>query len=1071
MSNKGQMKNKQDKKRCAILVVGMHRSGTSAVAESLAGLGVDFGDNLIPAAADNLGGFWEDAGVVALNDQLLALANMRWHSAREFNWKALAGDNGRAFKAKAEELIKSQFSRSELWGLKDPRLCRLLPFWLEVLKSLSIEVKCISVIRNPFSVSQSLMRRNYFSIDQACWLWLRHVVESYRAMASVSDVTTIEYDQFIESPAVALHSIQEDMGLICKTEVDTSLIKKDQRNHSGRLDIDSQSYGIVAVAKNLYSVMAGEGFRKLATNPAFKKAIDAAEAEMQTMEKSAHYIDLIADTLDTKKSSEIKWMEERIQALDESKKEQELLLRDKDNYIVKLGSDHNERESWLAEKNEQLNSILAEQTKLLVEKDEYIINLTGENQERINWLERQIEQLDALLVKQASAMEVKDDLIASLRADRSIFYFFIQMYKKISHTLYRILYRLFKIPFLPQSLKSKIVSGVRHYRDRVFTKYNGDSYRKSLQFLARERSTTLLSKASKSERSNKQELVPFLDISVVTFNSEKWVERFFDSLESQSYPLSKVSLHFVDHGSSDNTVEEISQFITKLEKKFARAVIHERPNLGFGAGHNYVLEQSEQEFTLVTNIDIEFEVDTISSLVSTAVDDGEKVASWECRQKPYEHPKYYDPVTLETAWSSHACILLRNSAYREVGGYEKKIFMYGEDVELSYRFRDAGYSIKYVPKAVVWHYTYEYENQVKPIQYFGSTLANAYIRMRYGNWRNILEIIPIYGFLLCRGGEFHGARKGLLKNVLKIINNSPYFILKRKKSKLNFPFRGWDYEMQRDGAFYNNVKLPEAPPLVSVITRTYAGRERWLVEAVASVLNQTYPRVELIVVEDGGDSQKDLIEEVAGTFSQGKILRYAAQPKNGRSYNGNAGLAMATGEYMMFLDDDDLLFPDHIEVLVNELLGNPDVSAAYALSWEVDTDTCEKNLSNEAHYKEMSYKTPGVFRQEFSVDAIRHHNFIPIQAIIFKRELYDFHGGFDVEMDQLEDWNLWVRYSSNADFLHVPKTTSLFRTPYDLEERARRHSLLNAAYETAIEKQNKFLKEVKDSRLQGCESR
>ena len=145
---------------------------------------------------------------------------------------------------------------------------------------------------------------------------------------------------------------------------------------------------------------------------------------------------------------------------------------------------------------------------------------------------------------------------------------------------------------------------------------------------------------------------------------------------------------------------------------------------------------------------MEFEPNSIINLVTFAQQDSAETASWEMRQKPYEHPKYYDPKTLETTWSSSACILFRKEAIDKIGGYEKRIFMYGEDVELSYRLRDHGYKLKYYPKAVCWHYTYEEENEVKPIQFLGSTLANVYIRLRYGSIKDILKGYFLYFRLL-----------------------------------------------------------------------------------------------------------------------------------------------------------------------------------------------------------------------------------------------------------------------------------------------------------------------------------
>lgn len=97
-------------------------------------------------------------------------------------------------------------------------------------------------------------------------------------------------------------------------------------------------------------------------------------------------------------------------------------------------------------------------------------------------------------------------------------------------------------------------------------------------------------------------------------------------------------------------------------------------------------------------------------------------------------------------------------------------------------------------------------------------------------------------------------------------------------------------------------------------------------------------------------------------------------------------------------------------------------------------------------YTEELFNTPSLFHQEWNYEVLSDHNFIPIQAILFKRCLYEQRGGFDVELDQLEDWNLWLRFGFGNRFSYVPKTTSLFRSPADFSVRAARHELLHLAY-------------------------
>ena len=220
----------------------------------------------------------------------------------------------------------------------------------------------------------------------------------------------------------------------------------------------------------------------------------------------------------------------------------------------------------------------------------------------------------------------------------------------------------------------------------------------------------------------------FLDISIVVFNSSQWFQKFFNSLENQNFPLDNIRILIRDNGSSDESLSWIEKYKFENENKYLDISIESGLNVGFGRGHNENLKLAESDFFLVTNVDLEFEADTIVQLIDSASKDEQDVVQWECRQKPFEHPKHYNPATGDTLWCSSACTLFRTQALRTVGGYEPRLFMYGEDVELSYRLRDHGYRLRYIPKATVWHYTYEEAAQVKPMQFLGSTYANVLLR-------------------------------------------------------------------------------------------------------------------------------------------------------------------------------------------------------------------------------------------------------------------------------------------------------------------------------------------------------
>lgn len=165
----------------AILVLGMHRSGTSAITRVLNLLGVELGSRLMPAAAgNNEGGFWEHLGVVEIHDALLHALGRSWHDLRPLPDGWLRSDPARAAKIKLTTLIESDFADSPLWAVKDPRLCRLLPLWSEILAELRVEPCVVMVLRHPDEVARSLRDRDRFPPAQGRLSWLEHVADAER---------------------------------------------------------------------------------------------------------------------------------------------------------------------------------------------------------------------------------------------------------------------------------------------------------------------------------------------------------------------------------------------------------------------------------------------------------------------------------------------------------------------------------------------------------------------------------------------------------------------------------------------------------------------------------------------------------------------------------------------------------------------------------------------------------------------------------------------------------------------------------------------------------------------------
>ncbi|UGB45001.1 glycosyltransferase [Frateuria edaphi] len=173
--------NREKNQSRALLIAGMHRSGTSALTRLVNLHGAELGARLTPAAEDNAKGFWENQAVVDFHERLLAQLGSAWDDPRPLpdDWLKLAVDAGYA--DELLELIEREFGQAPLWAVKDPRICRFLPLWLSALKRTGTEVGVVVAFRQPSEVIASLNRRNDLGAPVGATLWLRHLAESVAA--------------------------------------------------------------------------------------------------------------------------------------------------------------------------------------------------------------------------------------------------------------------------------------------------------------------------------------------------------------------------------------------------------------------------------------------------------------------------------------------------------------------------------------------------------------------------------------------------------------------------------------------------------------------------------------------------------------------------------------------------------------------------------------------------------------------------------------------------------------------------------------------------------------------------
>lgn len=205
-----------------VIVLGMHRSGTSALTRAISLLGFDLGNELLPPQADNPKGFFENHEVYAFNQVALQRFGVRWDNlvfsgpgdARYWAGSDLVDD--------AWKIYQDNFARSQRWVLKDPRMCVLMPLWRQALtRDKELSLKYVLALRNPAETVSSLMRRGeavpklyrYTKDRTAGYLfWLLY---THAAMTNLDPAATIvtDFDRLMAAPGKEVRRIAGFLGV------------------------------------------------------------------------------------------------------------------------------------------------------------------------------------------------------------------------------------------------------------------------------------------------------------------------------------------------------------------------------------------------------------------------------------------------------------------------------------------------------------------------------------------------------------------------------------------------------------------------------------------------------------------------------------------------------------------------------------------------------------------------------------------------------------------------------------------------------------------------------------------
>jgi hypothetical protein len=247
--------------RRALVVLGMHRSGTSAMTRTLSLLGAALPQSLPAAGEDNPTGFWEPWPVALLNDEILQALDSEWDDVFAFRPRHYLSNFDNFYLGRAVDLLEQEFNGSEVIALKDPRISVLTSFWDRALQEAGFSAHYIIMVRNPLEVAESLRARNGFPREKSLLLWSSYMIAADRDTRD-RERTFVSYDQLMDDWRAVRERIEAGAGFplprntaAAAIDIDRFLDRKLRHHQAAPADLFSRS-DVPEDIKGLYRIFS-----------------------------------------------------------------------------------------------------------------------------------------------------------------------------------------------------------------------------------------------------------------------------------------------------------------------------------------------------------------------------------------------------------------------------------------------------------------------------------------------------------------------------------------------------------------------------------------------------------------------------------------------------------------------------------------------------------------------------------------------------------------------------------------------------------------------------------------------
>ena len=426
-------------------------------------------------------------------------------------------------------------------------------------------------------------------------------------------------------------------------------------------------------------------------------------------------------------------------------------------------------------------------------------------------------------------------------------------------------------------------------------------------------------------------------------------------------------------------------------------------NLGFGCAHNLLMREAfagdaKAEFYLAVNPDGLLHPDALVEMIAAARR-WEGRALVEAAQFPEEHSKIFDPLTLDTPWASGACLLVPAAVYAAIGGFDENIFMFCEDVDLSWRARQAGYAVKHAPRAL-FHHRWNRPGTNKVTQRAHLDAAR-YLATKWGAEEFAREIERT---MLAEKWEPNALPSSPSAPLLSSVVDFKY--------GLYFAPARWAVS----GAIpaHTVTRHVDVDNSIDVVVRFHdPGEIRRLSRCLFSLYGQLHQPIQVLLMlqsfdDEGARAVEACVDALDWSSPRRRpIVSNVAVPPTGdhRSRLWNAGLDLGRARYLGFCDFDDVVYSAGYGYLLRRLQYTG-AAATFASVCQVDCTPMDG--FDFAFAREF---LPGEDRYDFFVNG-----FCPVNGVLFDRSrLQPDDLRADENVSKFEDYRAFAPIAAKYD--------------------------------------------------------